>query len=417
MPSYIENKTNLSAGFPEASHFIDNLVNAQRRQQGFEIGTSINLHYYLKNKFLFRIEFGSGRELMFDFNRRKVPNREDKSAEFFSMLTQEVDNSASPNKRYFCNKRVIIHVGVKDYLDMVNQAINKFYAQYHSGTLNAAKATAQQPALQQESFDSEMTEIPAASATNIRKAAGFGGGYYQINREERNLMAMFYHTLLLGDNLKKFLSLIGNRDAVVPSEMGIYFEYAYIRDLWFNIEKSDNHRKRSLILDLLQPINRGELEKMSIGQFNRYFGCNSTDYIENPGNWRLAEYDKHIHDTAEFLKVCKFKWCFNAKPDMVIHTSHDKAVCIEGKFESGEGSYPAGKEEKAIFDRRGLERVGQLSIQQKVMELLGVKAQFVLLSAKGTDTDTHAAYSWGEVFAALDTSHCPDYIRESVRRF
>ena len=205
---------------------------------------------------------------------------------------------------------------------------------------------------------------------NIRENLKYYNGYYKINREERNLAAIFYHSLLLDDNLKKFLKLIDCKFPLIDNEIGIYFEYAYIRDLWKNIKK-DNNIKRKLILDLLKPNNRLELENMSIIEFNTYFGATrtlSTDHIASPGNWSIKYYHNNILDNIEFLKVCKFKWCFNAKPDIVIHTTNNTAICIEAKFEMKEGKYPSDKIEKSIFKKREIDFTGQLSIQKKVME-------------------------------------------------
>jgi hypothetical protein len=92
---------------------------------------------------------------------------------------------------------------------------------------------------------------------NLRTILNHNEGYFKINREERNLAAIFYHVLLLGENLKMFLSTISCKFPIIEKEMGIYFEYSFIRDLWYNIDQG-NEFKRKVILDLLQPINRQE---------------------------------------------------------------------------------------------------------------------------------------------------------------
>lgn len=254
---------------------------------------------------------------------------------------------------------------------------------------------------------------------NIRHILGFKDGYFKINREERNLAAIFYHTLLLDNNLKKFIEQIDCKFPIVENEMGIYFEYAFIRDLWSNI-KPDNHFKRKLILDLLQPNNRQDLEKLSVFDFNKYFGAIrtlSTEHIASPGNWSIRYFHKNIADNDELLKVCKFKWCFNAKPDIVIHTTHNTAICIEEKFESGEGKYPANDVEKEIFNVRNIDLVGQLSIQKKIMEeILGIKTDFIFLVQRKSSNETHKAFTWKEVFANLNTEKCPYFIKEWLKR-
>ena len=257
---------------------------------------------------------------------------------------------------------------------------------------------------------------------NLRQLLDFRDGYNTINREERNLAAIFYHTLLLGDNLKKFHENIGCKFPIIDNEMGIYFEYAYIRDLWSNI-KQGNEFKRNLILDLLEPSDRQELETKSILDFNTYFGAipkPSTTEIQSPGNWSIGYYHNTIKNNDEFLKVCKFKWSFNAKPDIVIHTSHETAICIEAKFVSGEGQYPNSEKEKEIFKARKIPMVGQLSIQNKIMELLGISTQFVFLvqhkSHSSNDGNDILEITWKETFANLDTTDCPSFIKEWLIR-
>ena len=254
---------------------------------------------------------------------------------------------------------------------------------------------------------------------NIREELKFNEGYYKINREERNLAAIFYHSLLLGDNLNIFLNLINSKFSIVETEMGIYFEYAYIRDLWSNI-KQDNEFKKKLILDLLQPNNRIELESMAVYDFNKFFGAArtlSTEYIASPGNWSIRYFNENITDNAEFIKVCKFKWCFNAKPDIVIHTTNNTAICIEAKYESGEGVYPSNVIEKNIFKERGLELTGQLSIQKQIMdELLGIETEYVFLVQNKHESETHKTLTWKEVFLKMDTEKCPFFIREWIKR-
>lgn len=271
--------------------------------------------------------------------------------------------------------------------------------------------------------------------TNIRSFLDFNEGYYSINREERNLAAIFYHSLLLRNNLNRFLLSIKCNFPIIEKETGIYFEYAFIRDLWSKIRKPDftivdeNKLKRRLILDFLKPNNRPELENLSPFDFNRYFGAvrtPSSDIIASPGNWSIKYYDNNIIDNEEFLKVCKFKWSFNAKPDIVIHTANDTAICIEAKYESGEGHYPSNRDEIEIFKRRFSQEennkgifIGQLSIQKKIMEeLLGIKTQFIfLVQKKGSKIDSNImTLTWSEAFESLDITDCPYFIKEWIKK-
>lgn len=262
---------------------------------------------------------------------------------------------------------------------------------------------------------------------NIRTALGFDKGYYTINREERNLAAIFYHLLLQKDNLSRFLNLTKCPFPVLEDEVAIYFEFAFLRDLWFNIDSQANDndnrnaRKRNVILDLLNPSNREELKSMSVLNFNTYFGAvpkPSPVYIQSPGNWSIPFYNSNIKDNDEFLKVCKFKWCFNAKPDIVIHTTNEHAICIEAKLESKEGKYPSSEKERKLFFERGFqELVGQLEIQKKIIDdLLGIQAQYIFLISEKTSSSDSDTLTWREVFKNLDTSQCPKFIVEWIKR-
>ena len=253
---------------------------------------------------------------------------------------------------------------------------------------------------------------------NIRDYLNWTDGYTAINREERNLAAVLYHVLLLEDNLTRFLALIECPfDVVEPEEIAIFLEYAYPRDLWSQIK--DNDTKRGLILEILRPSNMDALLEMSAFDFNKHFGAvprPSVKFVQSPGLWSVPRFDRTIKDDDEFLKTCMFKWSFNAKPDIVIHTSGEEAICIEAKLKSSEGQYPQSGSEKRIFGSRGLEYVKQTSLQRYLMEdLLGIKTQFVFLVQKpGEASDTHELLLWKDVFRSLDMNGLPRFMHEII---
>lgn len=255
---------------------------------------------------------------------------------------------------------------------------------------------------------------------NIRSFLNWDGGYHKINREERNLAAILYHLLLIENNFERFLELIECEFPIVQSEKSIYFEYSYLRDLWHNA-RGGNRVKRDLILNFLQPENLTELKQMSTLQFNTYFGVvptPSAHYIQSPGKWSIERYRHNILDKEEFFKVCKFKWAFNVKPDIVIHTSHNTAICIECKFDSTEGVYPTKPSEVKEFKQKGLLSVTQTSLQKYLMEeLLGINTQFIfLVQKKGSKSETHTTLLWKEAFSSLKMNNSPQFIREWVAR-
>lgn len=265
---------------------------------------------------------------------------------------------------------------------------------------------------------------------NLRELLAFDQPYYTINREERNYAAIFYHILLINNNLEKFVREVSDHP-LIEEKAGIYFEYSFIRDLWSQINKLDrfnngnlaalNNFKKKVILDLLQPADRENIENMSVIEFNKHFGAvrtMSTQQIASPGNWSIRYFHDHF-TPDEFEKVCKFKWCFNAKPDIVIHTSDDTAICIEAKVESTEGQYPSSQKERAIFyEKLGPDSlVGQLEIQQKIMDMLGIDASFLYLVQKREKKNEKVkVITWQEAFDRLDMTGCPKFINEWINK-
>ena len=258
---------------------------------------------------------------------------------------------------------------------------------------------------------------------NIREFVGFKDSYYKINREERNLSAILYHLLLSKDNLHKFLSLIGcpNISAKID-EIEIYFEYAFLRDLWNIIDNEDmnlkecNAKKRNLIYSFLKPNNFKTLEKMSNDEFNKYFGAvpegKASNIIQSPSNWSVSRYWQNIVDDHEFLKVTKFKWAFNIKPDIVIHTSLNEAICIECKLESKEAYYPSVNTEAKIFKSRDIGKVPQTKIQEYLMnDLLGISTHFIYLVQKGESTSqSYDMLTWKDVLSKMCLDNSPKFI-------
>jgi len=260
---------------------------------------------------------------------------------------------------------------------------------------------------------------------NIRQIAKLNPRYSEIVREERNYAAVLYHALMDRDNLRTFLSQIGITDGVTE-DFGVYFEYSMLRDLWNQIDDNAidaNAVKRDIIRGFLRMDGIADILQKDVYEINRFFGVAgnpSRDCIQYPGRWAMAKYDPNIPDTDNegFLRTCRFKWAFNIKPDLVIHLSKDRAVCIEAKYESGEGSYPGSEREKAIFKRRGLPGVGQLDIQRYMMtELLGIQTDFVYLVFDGSTPPQNGVLTitWREAFLHINTSGYASFLRDMLR--
>jgi hypothetical protein len=247
---------------------------------------------------------------------------------------------------------------------------------------------------------------------NIREIAKLNPCYCEINREERNYAAIFFAALCMPGNKEKFLAANGFTQPI-GEEFGIYFEYAYLRDLWYNIK--DENVKKDIIRQKLDSKGIDDILKLPLKEINQKFGVGgeaSSEYLQFPGKWAIVKYDRNFPDKDDFLKICRFKWSFNIKPDIVIHLDKDTAICIEAKYESCEGCYPASDVEKEIFKKRGIKYVGQMELQNYMMEeLLGIKTNFMFLVKKKEKSDTHQVISREEAFNSIDISCLPDFAK------
>lgn len=247
---------------------------------------------------------------------------------------------------------------------------------------------------------------------NLRELAAAEDPYWTINREERNVVALLYAALLQGDNVLRFLRALDLGLPVDPDEVAVYVEYAFLRDIWAGIGR-DNARKREVVTGLLATDDVRRLSSASTAEWNEHFGVGSIRDLESPSNWVVTRFHKTIEDDDDFLATCRFKWCFRAKPDLVIHTTRDHAVVIEAKVESGEGSYPANSAEKKLFDERGLRRVAQTELQEHMMrELLGIDARHVFLTLHGRE-----GLTWRRAFDCLELTSMPRWAQQWINRY
>jgi len=257
-------------------------------------------------------------------------------------------------------------------------------------------------------------------AENLRTLLGSTDDYEPLSREERNFAAIVHHLLLQPGNLTRFLRLVGAPDPTESERTAVFFEYAYLRDLW-DSRAGDPTLARAAILDWLSPPAQYGLEGLPILEWNTFFGASplaSSVAIQNPGRWSISEFSRHISEDDFFLRACMFKWAFNATPDLVIHTGKSSAVCIEAKLESGEGHYPASAPDIAQFTRRGLARVGQTEVLAYLMgQMLGFQTTYVFLVRSPAPTsDAHRIITWKECFAAFDWQEEAPFVKTWIER-
>jgi len=251
---------------------------------------------------------------------------------------------------------------------------------------------------------------------NIREITKLSPNYFEINREERNYAAILFAALCLPGNAERFLKYCGFNESIGP-EFGIYFEYSYLRDLWFKINNED--LKFDILQQMLKIENISNILNKPIKEINRYFGVSgkpSSKFLQFPGKWSIRKFNNNFPDNDDFLKICKFKWSFNIKPDIVIHLDKNRPICIEAKYESIEGSYPSSNVDKSIFNDRGISYVGQMELQKYMMEeLLGFNADFMFLVFKKEKSKTHKVISWGEAFSSVDIKKLPDFAKHMAK--
>ena len=257
--------------------------------------------------------------------------------------------------------------------------------------------------------------MPPNPGRNFPSEFGFDQPYWTINREERNYAALLYHVLLCNDNLERFLADIDYKGVVIPDQVAIYVEYAFLRDMW-NDEALGNEQKRQAITHLLGTRDVRALTEASTLEWNTHFGATprpSTKHIQNPGRWSLDKFDQHIANDQEFRETCKFKWSFNIKPDLVIQTASDQAVVIEAKYESGESFYPTSETARRVWERRHLDPVGQTHLQQFMFyDLLGIDSTHLYVVKNPHAMPSHAGartLTWGQAFGGLDLTGLPPF--------
>jgi hypothetical protein len=252
---------------------------------------------------------------------------------------------------------------------------------------------------------------------NIREIIGMNPRYSEINREERNYAALFYHAIMFEKNASLFLKKCGE-NGQLGKDFGIYFEYSMLRDLWFK-KGFDETKKKEVIRKKLNITGIDDIMKGKPSDINRYFGVMgkpSQGQVQYPGKWSISKYNKTILNNADFEKVCKFKWSFNIKPDIVIHLDKNRAICIEAKYESGEGHYPSQQKDNDIFNQRKLDKVGQLELQEYMMnELLGINTKFIFLVFKEPAMETPNVLTWSKAFEGMDLIGLPRFAEDMLK--
>ena len=251
----------------------------------------------------------------------------------------------------------------------------------------------------------------------ITKSLPVPGAFFTFNREERNAVAILFGLLARRRNLKAFAALLDWHPAdLADAEVSV--EWTFLRDLWNHHSRQADSAEllRTAIRQTLQPDNAEWLAGCTILEFNTYFVAvpkPSADFIQSPGNWSVRRFALTIKSDQEFRRVCRFKWAFNIKPDLVIQTPSGDVLCIEAKWDSREGSYPASEAEKAIFRDRYCDPVSQTELQRYLVnEVLGFTGTFAYLARKNFITEAGQCITWRDLLKLLDLSEAPAFISD-----
>ena len=262
--------------------------------------------------------------------------------------------------------------------------------------------------------------------------------FYTFLREERQFSFLLAFLLMQkGDALTRFLDLTRSQTGgalPVPTSVQlhnaeVYVEYAYLRDRWDSFLKIDgitgvvapgarheaNLHKRAFIETLFRRVPSlvslaAIVKPDRESEFNEYFmgkaGARITRDIASPALWSVAALCANFGTDPEvFRDLCKLKWSFRIKPDLVIDIPGFPPICVEAKLASGEGSYPRGKE-ALIFDEvfgKHLRRLGQFDLQKFMFATLLDRPCFPVVVQKLYPTTQIAdpVLIWGEVLSDL----------------
>jgi len=238
--------------------------------------------------------------------------------------------------------------------------------------------------------------------------------YYEIVREERQFCAALMH-LLWSDpqNVSKFIGLVRDaykpQDTSLPAEISkpqdvqVFIEFAYLRDRWHTEKKAERPK---WLAGLIKNAQLEAVQDMIL---------QTAEEQGSPTRWDLPKLLPQLltgwpsMTTSDFRRFCKFKWAFNAKPDLVVLPRNEEwCVAVEGKLESGESSYLVPSVPENLPGAPSPDRVvGQVELQRFTLTtLLGLKATHVVISKKGGTFRARSiggipALAWSDVLDKL----------------
>lgn len=178
-----------------------------------------------------------------------------------------------------------------------------------------------------------------------------------------------------------------------------------------------NENKAAFVHQLLRAVpSLAPLAEVSKGkspaEFNEFFmgerGKSIVRDVASPALWSVKGLEQKFRSSPTvFFDLCKVKWAFNIKPDLVLLRPGATPICIEAKLESGEGAYPGGEDAKIVDAVMGkVTRQSQFQLQQFLFStLLGSPCRQVVVQKLAGDMDGVTVFSWGQVFERINVEH------------
>ena len=185
--------------------------------------------------------------------------------------------------------------------------------------------------------------------------------YNEVNREERHFGFLFGSAIIHDQNFAQ--KIFDRYNSIFGSDLDaksfdIFFEVAALRDYWHALGNTDEeyhkitHPKRRIVINTI--LEDMDYDPAIIDQYGLFWtnGNIGTGKLWCPSEWNIHELERIPIKKKKLVTV---RWCFNAKPDILI-VSNKSAVFIEVKIESGGGRSNSG------YD--------QLKIQKQISDLM-----------------------------------------------
>ncbi len=233
--------------------------------------------------------------------------------------------------------------------------------------------------------------------------------YDEVCREERQLCFLLGHLILSHPEQLSIFSRKVWPKRTLPDQWlqqpdaGVYVEYALFRDYWN--KKLDAPKREAFIYEYLG---------LSSEEWTEIKNRKDLDKPCSPAHWKTHDLDRCFTDNHMFLRACKLRWAFHAKPDIVILLPGQLVLSIEAKYESRMDQYG----DKRLFDKRSLDQVDQVSYQRYLFEsILGFNEYDVgqiLLQRKQESVEGCKTMSWREAFEPFKHFPKPPYMDKLI---